>query len=73
MEIIRSLLSEYKRLIELGDEVRKLDYDVFIHIERAAKELASALTALRMRGKLDPELERKMDEILIGSTRSSNE
>ncbi len=73
MEIIRSLLSEYKRLIELGDKVRKLDYDVFMHIERAAKELASALTALRMRGKLDPELEKEIDEILGGRTCSSNE
>ena len=64
MELIKNLLREYKELIKTCELARNLDEDVFHCIERAAIEIASALTILRTRGKIDPKYEKEIDEIL---------
>jgi len=66
VEVIRALLECYRRLLELGPEVRKLDEKTYLAIEDAAAKLAAALTYLRMRGKLDPATAEEVEKLLSG-------
>ncbi|RLF23568.1 MAG: hypothetical protein DRN15_05830 [Thermoprotei archaeon] len=66
MELIRAMLEVYKRLLDIAPKARNLDQEVFIHLERAAQELASALTSMRIRGLLDPAQEELLDKLLRG-------
>lgn len=64
MDVIRVVLESYKRLLEVAPKMREVDREVFIHLEKAAQELAVALTSMRIRGILDPRTERELDELL---------
>lgn len=66
MELVKGILETYKRLLEMAPKARNLDQEVFIHLERAAQELAAALTSMRIRGLLDPAQEELLDRLFKG-------
>jgi len=64
LEAIKVILESYRRLLEVAPKMREVDSEVFVHLERAAQELAVALTSMRIRGILDLDSERELDELL---------
>ena len=68
MDVARTLLKDYRELLDVASKLREGDRAIFERIERAAVEIAAALTMMRARALLDPLEEREVEEALMSAT-----
>ena len=67
MDAAKTLLKDYRELLDVASKLRERDQAVFERVERAAVEIAAALTMMRARALLDPSEEREVEEALTPS------
>jgi len=68
LDVARTLLKDYRELLDVASKLREGDRAIFERIERAAVEIAAALTMMRARALLDPLEEREVEEALMSAT-----
>ena len=67
LDVVKTLLKDYKELLDAASKLKERDRAVFERVERAAVEVAAALTMMRTRALLDPLEEREVEEALASS------
>ena len=67
MDAVKTLLKDYRELLDVASKLKERDQAVFERVERAAVEIAAALTMMRARALLDPSEEREVEEALTPS------
>jgi len=67
LDAAKTLLKDYRELLDVASKLKERDQAVFERVERAAVEIAAALTMMRARALLDPSEEREVEEALTPS------
>ena len=67
LDVVKTLLKDYRELLDAASKLKERDHAVFERVERAAVEVAAALTMMRTRALLDPLEEREVEEALASS------
>jgi len=67
LDAAKTLLKDYRELLDVASKLRERDQAVFERVESAAVEIAAALTMMRARALLDPSEEREVEEALTPS------